>query len=332
MKKKNLRLIALLSLSAALSVLTACSHAPSNTTDGNGTTSAGCSTNPYLMKYGCSIERIQAAAEAGNPDAQYALGYMYYYGIDTVKDKDTAELWIQRSANQGQPLAKKAWSLINTGESFDDLHQAAAKKISANTYTVVPQESADVDQLNVKNKAGSVHNELPAYGKVQNNSAMTTGKREDLLHDRRLAENAKPVTGSVKNDAKSAMVANNDSFDSGDNNRVKTARNDNIEKSDKSNVMIAKNEKGYTLQLLASAKSSDIKNYIVAHRLGSKAESFKTEYEGKSWYMLTYGHYNTEHEARLALRELPSDLQRHQPWVKSMATIEKEVALQKVVA
>ena len=339
MKKKNLRLIALLSFSAALSVLTACSHTPSNTPNGNDASTAQCSTNPYLMKYGCSIERIQAAAEAGNPDAQYALGYMYYYGIDTVKDKDTAELWIQRSANQGQPLAKKAWTLINTGESFDDLHQAAVKKISANTYTVVPQESADVDQLNVKNKAGSVHNELPAYGKVQNNSAMTTGKREDLLHDSRLAKNAKPVTGSAqdrniafKNDAKSTIVANNDSFENAGNNRIKTASNDRFEKSDKSNVTIGKNEKGYTLQLLASAKSSDIKNYIVAHHLGSKAESFKTEYEGKSWYMLTYGHYNTEHEARLALRELPSDLQRHQPWVKSMATIEKEVALQKVVA
>lgn len=326
MKKKNLRLIAFLSLSAALSLLTACQHAPSNDKNDNTAsgTSSGCSTNPYLMKYGCSIERIQAAAEAGNPDAQYALGYMYYYGIDTVKDRDTAELWIQRSANQGQPLAKKAWSLINTGESFDDLHQAAVKKVTAAPYTVVPQDPADVNQLNVKNNTGSVQKELPGYGKklqTQNDGSMTTGKLEDKLHDSRLAENAKPVTklahGSLaKNDAKSTQLASNESF----------------EKTDKNSVKIAKNDKGYTLQLLASANASDIKNYVTAHHLGSKAESYRTEYQGKSWFMLTYGHYNTAHDAELALHELPANLQHHQPWVKSVATIEKEVNLQKVVA
>ncbi|MDP1574010.1 MAG: SPOR domain-containing protein [Coxiellaceae bacterium] len=318
MKKKNLRLVALLSLSAALSLLTACHRTPSDSTHGNGASGAhsGCSTNPYLMKYGCSIERIQAAAEAGNPDAQYALGYMYYYGIDTVKDKDTAELWIQRAANQGQPLAKKAWTLINTGQTFNDLHQAAAKKVTAAPYTVVPQESADVDQFNVKNQSGSVHNELPGYGKVQNNQSMTTGKREDQLHDSRLAENAKPVIGAAQ-DKTAAMVAAKTSLEKANQN---------------AGVRLAKNKKGYTLQLLASAKSSDIKNYIAAHHLGSKAESYRTEYEGKSWYMLTYGHYNTEHDARLALQGLPATLQHHQPWVKSMVTIEKEVTLQKIVA
>src|SRR3990167_1493373 len=75
----------------------------------------GCQNNPYLMKYGCSVDKIQEAAENGDPDAQYGLGYMYYYGIDTVRDKETAQLWIKRAADQGQPLAQKALSLMTSG-------------------------------------------------------------------------------------------------------------------------------------------------------------------------------------------------------------------------
>jgi len=113
--------VALVSLTA---LIAGCEHSPSSGSQ-SANYAPACSSNPYLMKYNCSINKIQSAAENGSADAQYALGYMYYYGIGTVKDKQTADLWIQRSAAQGQPLAKKAWTLINTGATFTDLHHAA---------------------------------------------------------------------------------------------------------------------------------------------------------------------------------------------------------------
>lgn len=322
MNSKTAKLITCLSLSAALSLMTACHRPPSNDAKTASGSSPQCSDNPYLMKYGCSIERIQSAAEGGNPDAQYALGYMYYYGIDTVKDRDTAELWIQRSANQGQPLAKKAWSLINTGATFDDLHKESVKNM--HSYVVTPQEGADVNSMNQKTQSGSVNSELPAYGKqqvAQNAQKMTTGLKDDQLHDSRLAKNATPVTASVDRvdntsaPAKSAPV-------------VAMQTHDNASLGSK----VAKDDRGYTLQLLGSADVNDIKTYISAHHLGTKAHYYRTEYQGKTWYMLTYGHYSTEQNAKMALRELPASLQHHQPWVKSLATLEKEVSLQKVVA
>ena len=86
---------------------------------------AGCVGNVYLEKYGCSIDRIQQAAEKGDPDAQYALGYMYFYGIGTIKDEQTAKLWIQRAAAQGQPLAQKAAAMMSSGAHTAAVNQPA---------------------------------------------------------------------------------------------------------------------------------------------------------------------------------------------------------------
>jgi len=71
-----------------------------------------CSDNPYLEKYHCSLDEVQQAAEQREPDAEYTLGYMYYYGIGTVRDRSTAILWIQKAARQGHVQAAKALHLL----------------------------------------------------------------------------------------------------------------------------------------------------------------------------------------------------------------------------
>ena len=96
----------LLSLLAVTS-LVACSQSS------RGTLST-CSTDIYMAKYNCSFTQIQTAAKAGDSDAQYALGYMYYYGINTPRDLDAAKVWIGRSAEQGQVLAKQALTVMGT--------------------------------------------------------------------------------------------------------------------------------------------------------------------------------------------------------------------------
>lgn len=103
-----------LALSAALMTLSGCAHkAPSNATDyGSFANTPACTNNTFLQKYGCSLDRIEKAAMNNDADAQYALGYMYYYGIGTVRDQQTATLWIKRAASQGQPLAIQAMKII----------------------------------------------------------------------------------------------------------------------------------------------------------------------------------------------------------------------------
>jgi TPR repeat protein len=58
--------------------------------------------------------RLKPLAEKGQPDAQYAVGYMYYYGQGVVEDRDKAWFWIHMAARLGQPDAVEAVKILGS--------------------------------------------------------------------------------------------------------------------------------------------------------------------------------------------------------------------------
>lgn len=59
--------------------------------------------------------RLMPEAKRGQRDAQYAVGYMYYYGQGVVEDRKKAWFWITQAAQKGQPDAVKATQILGTG-------------------------------------------------------------------------------------------------------------------------------------------------------------------------------------------------------------------------
>lgn len=57
--------------------------------------------------------RLKPEAEKGQADAQYAVGYMYYYGQGVVEDREKAWTWINRAAKAGQPEAVAALAILS---------------------------------------------------------------------------------------------------------------------------------------------------------------------------------------------------------------------------
>lgn len=55
--------------------------------------------------YETAMPALRAAARGGEPRAQYALGYMYFYGQGTPRDLDQAVQWIRLAAQQGDSRA-----------------------------------------------------------------------------------------------------------------------------------------------------------------------------------------------------------------------------------
>lgn len=55
---------------------------------------------------------LKPEAQKGQPDAQYAVGYMYYYGQGVVEDRKQAWFWIKRAAEAGQPDALVALKIL----------------------------------------------------------------------------------------------------------------------------------------------------------------------------------------------------------------------------
>lgn len=58
--------------------------------------------------YGRAFELLITEAEAGNADAQYTIGYMYYVGQGVQQDEDAAIRWIQQAAGNGSERAMEA--------------------------------------------------------------------------------------------------------------------------------------------------------------------------------------------------------------------------------
>lgn len=291
-----------------LALLGGCQH---DVQPGQAYFASSCSSNPYLMKYHCSIERIQQEAERGSADAQYALGYMYYYGISTVRDEETAELWIRRSALQGQPLAKRALSLIQSNASFNDLHQEAVHP---------HQPQPDVSKMNSQVPSEPITQHLPAYQDAQ-------------------TQTKQPVLDSLKNHPENtADNAGHNNISVNKSSAVKHVVTDPRLSNDAKPIAAVSlhqqstHEKSkYTIQLMASNDRQTLITFIHRHRLAvSKTHIYRTLRHGKPWYMLIYGSYSTETSALLSLRELSLSIKRNHPWVKSMATIKREIKEQKI--
>lgn len=56
--------------------------------------------------------RLMPAAKAGNPEAQYAVGYMYYYGQGVMENRKKAWYWIALAAKAGQVDAVQAMQIV----------------------------------------------------------------------------------------------------------------------------------------------------------------------------------------------------------------------------
>jgi TPR repeat protein len=101
--------------------------------------SVGCANNTVVLEQGkaCfqqqqydkAFAKLLPLAKQGNADAQYAVGYMYYYGKGVIENPKQAQYWINLAAQQGQPLAIKTLEL-----------QASAQIAAlSTTTTAIPQ-------------------------------------------------------------------------------------------------------------------------------------------------------------------------------------------------
>lgn len=106
-----------------------------------------------------SVEQLQQAAEAGDPDAQYALGYMHYYGKRVSQNTQLAINWMKRASVQGQEQASRALSLLGQKQTQEQEPQvetvgakntqklAAAKKTKEQKSTSKAQSGGYTIQL-----------------------------------------------------------------------------------------------------------------------------------------------------------------------------------------
>ncbi|WP_229669324.1 tetratricopeptide repeat protein [Legionella impletisoli] len=98
----------MLTISFAL-LLTGCSFTKMNLQEGI--------RSFQVQDYRSAFIRLKPEAEKGNPDAQYAVGYMYFYGQGVTEDRKKALFWIKCAAKAGQPDAIAAMKMLTNGSA-----------------------------------------------------------------------------------------------------------------------------------------------------------------------------------------------------------------------
>lgn len=279
-------------------------HGLNSTVNENRTS---CSDNVYLQKYGCSLSRVTRAAEAGDPDAQYALGYMYFYGIGTVRDRETARLWIERASRQGQPLAIKADHLMLDRVELKE-HPYTANTPGAPYYSYSNEPAgeaghpAEVQHMNSAIPEKPLHEELPAYGAQPASPS-----------------SQEPAIDALRKTPESSAVGSETPDDAASDGKPPMSPTSSMEQG-----LMKVAPKLYTVQLLGSRSLADIQNFIAANHI-KDAKYYSADLRGSPWYVLIQGTYPTLSKADQALHHLSKALQKEEPWVKSYHLVQKEI-------
>jgi len=82
----------------------------------------------FLLSSCTEIDDLKKAAEQGDADAQFNLGYMYYKGNGVVEDDVMAYLWWNLAAAQGFESAKKNKGILSERMTREQI--AEAQKLS----------------------------------------------------------------------------------------------------------------------------------------------------------------------------------------------------------
>lgn len=83
-----------------------------------------------VQDYRHAFIRLKPEAEKGQADAQYAVGYMYYYGQGVIENRKKACMWISRAAKAGQPEAVIALKKIRALPTSHPLESNARRVLS----------------------------------------------------------------------------------------------------------------------------------------------------------------------------------------------------------
>lgn len=77
----------------------------------------------------------------------------------------------------------------------------------------------------------------------------------------------------------------------------------------------------YTIQVIGLSREANIRKLIRDNNLTDKAHYFRTNLNGKNFYILIYGNYLSRQEAAAAINSLPAALQAFKPWPRDFARI-----------
>ncbi len=249
-------------------------------------------------------DEVRKAAEAGDPDAQYALGYMYYYGKGVPQNKAAGESWINKSAAAGQPQAIQAQKIL--ASSSQGSGNVAANSINASTA----QQTQTQRQNNLKTALNN--DESNNYASGDDNS-MPASASATVANSPAVARDQGESDASTADSSNAATPA-----------KVSTGSNLSQSSITLSELKTAP-KNSYTVQLLGAYDQKDVSRYIQNHRLQGKVATYRTIRNGRDWYVVVYGLYGSYKQAETGIKALPAVIQAQRPWINKVSNVQASI-------
>ena len=256
--------------------------------------------NFYGGDYKAAAKDLHVLSKAGDPEAQYALGYMYYYGMGVDKNQIVARRLISMSAEKGNKEAIRALRLlVDSNSVFANVENVPPRvQYGANTNKFSePSSKTNVSMADNQAKTSPVADE--EFKELTKKDMENTFKLVKFDKD-------KPVT-NVNKTAKATVNK--------PNMQQKQAVN---------NWLFKESPQAYTIQLAANKDKNIINDFIKKHNIAKKAKIYTYNYNNEQWYAVSLGVYNEPAAAFNVLTKLPQGLKANKPWVRQLSNIKKE--------
>ena len=339
----------LTSIAIALIMLTACSLEPSDQELHQQTTEQLVTLGKSEFEKGNYTDSslyLHEASKRDNPEALYALGYMYYYGLGVNKDVNLSRDLIRRSAAFGHRPAVKALRLfIATKSTFNantsnvdyiaknDLPTSSKQTTSLATNThsqpmTQEEETKEVPNINNNFVALEESNDQPTNATVANvqETVVTNPNKTNSLT---LAQEASPILPTVNN-ASTPSTTSSNTYPIRIKMPTPITLNTAPIKQDTDTSTILDNDwlkkqnpNDYTIQITARKSLKEINDFIDTNNLNNKVELFSYLNKNQVWYGAGIGVYKKPSEAYQALlNDMPSELKAKKPWVRQFKNIQ----------
>lgn len=233
-----------------------------------------------------ALRILRPLADQGDAEAQYVLGYMYYYGQGVASDPKVAQDWIRRAADQG--------------------HEKAA--IAMSRFAAVQVDGSDEQPVG-QNAAGQAPAASgPAASPREASPAVAREKAPATAPVTRPTPAPSPQPIAVRPEAReesAPMMEAKPAIAFGSYQWVK-----------------AQSPVHYTVQLLATNQRAAAEKFIDVHDISDKATIFQFRRNGKTWFSVIHGVYTSRELASAAVAAMPAELRRQSPWIREFSGIQ----------
>lgn len=242
--------------------------------------------------YPQALRILKPLAEQGDAEAQYILGYMYYYGQGVESDPRVARDWINKSAVQGHDKARIALSRFDARRTEQE---AEEQELAA------PEEAALQNQMSPQAPAASnisttfIEQQMvePEIAEQEMAEPQSSQKSTLTMNPAQLKSEAKPTMDEAK----------------------PTPQPGNYE------WILAQSPEHVTIQLLATHDRPAAQTFIRRNGISAEAVVFQFLRNGKTWFSVIYGAFPGSDEAKAAIETMPSALRRQPSWIRSFGGI-----------